>query len=387
MSMAIYLFVFFAILLAQPIFRLIFKKSKNAKAVSAIFCFLVFFILAILKDDSVGIDTQAYLVFYQSVSKGPIAVNYSNFGSLFVLIGSLLGHIGLPFRFFQILIYFVSYGSLSYFAYKTTDNIYLFWIVVMGVGQFYFSLSGIRQFLATAILSLGFLALMSSDKPVVSILKFLIFVAIATLIHKQALIVLLILPFYKHRLNVPLFLISLALMIYLLLFSDMVYAALLSFINTPYQSSSEGLSLTSILYILIACLICLVSLHLRPIDKLFAGICNSKPLAAINRPFSRKPVENSVLVPSDVFQVSLFGLLFTALFYSFATTGSAVTRLSSYFFPLFAISIANFCDYSYPLKKCKRIIIPVIVLTFFITYYVFGKSGGGVGLTGYKLFF
>ena len=177
---ALILYLGFLVIILRPL-----KTKKTFHIYRILFTILMalglFFVMA-LRDVSVGTDTYSYFLEYESAEEfinynlRPTELGYSYFNFLVSKTGiNYQGYLSIISAFFIIVV------SLLFYQYS--KNIPLSFFLHITIGLFAFSMSGIMQTLAIAIVFIAFLFLLRGRQ-----LAFFILVAFATLIHNSALI-------------------------------------------------------------------------------------------------------------------------------------------------------------------------------------------------------
>ena len=152
---------------------------------------LSLFVLVGLRSTSVGTDTSAYeFEFYNAaIDKRITEPGYS-------FVNFKLNEFGFSFKFFLILYSALLVGSITWLINTFSKDIFYSYILFFALGFMAFSMSGVRQTIALAFTMIAFIFLMK-DKPI----KFLFFVLLGSSFHIMTLSFLVVLLFYKWRLD------------------------------------------------------------------------------------------------------------------------------------------------------------------------------------------
>lgn len=190
--MEIYIGVLFAVILLSPVLHGTYKHNKTYIIIVA----LILFAVCALRGIRVGADLGRYETHYNTctqLSFSGILQNYKeNFGFYFLMRAhSLIS--GCDYHGFLFILAVFEGIVLSYIIYKHSVNPYMSILLYMALGYYVFTFSGLKQALATAFVMLAFDSIVERRK-----LRFIIFMALAGLMHFPALI---FLPSYfiAHR--------------------------------------------------------------------------------------------------------------------------------------------------------------------------------------------
>lgn len=247
-------------------------RYKNGWKFGFWICVISLLILAALRGESVGNDTEEYIGIFETYKNTPDADTRYEIG--YVWLNKLLSNVSQNSQIVIIvtsIFIFISYGSFIY-KYCKMPNLSLF--IFFTFGYYAFAISGIRQSLAIAILLFGYKYIIKGN-----FFKFLICVIIASLFHSTAV---LFLPAYFTR-NLRcnsknLLIILLAGVGGMIAFSAITSIMFQYFII--YEHYSEGIyggetRMASILYVVVSLLITIIGymVYERKINKVY----NSHP--------------------------------------------------------------------------------------------------------------
>ena len=200
---AVYLTALVIHVVAWPFFNgLIKKNQKWLYWIVGCLPGLAFFLLCVLKADSIGIDTAAYLKQYNIAAQSSSPFE-SNFEFLYALVQFVFAKAGLPFRLFQIFCYLLICIPLTFVSIKGSSSPGMVILVYSSFGYLIFAFSGLRQSVAMSIFLLAFYLLANKH--------FWIFtglIIVASLFHISVLAAIVILPLYwvkyKGQYTIPL---------------------------------------------------------------------------------------------------------------------------------------------------------------------------------------
>lgn len=340
--MVYYILAFAFIVLSEPIGNLIFRFKKNRRRVlQNVLCFAPLFLLSALKSDSVGIDTAAYMTFYERISSGSLfSFSYYGFEPGFVFFGSLASHAGLPFRAFQVMVYLISYALLAITAYYLAGSVSLFAAVIMALGLFFDGLSALRQFMAVCIVCLGLVFLLKAKKLSFGIVRFLIVVLIAACFHKSSLFVLTAIPFLFIKWNWTWVVAFSAANVYIMVFGNQIYQFLIyNFLpNNPYQPVSFDFPGLAIAYEIMFVGSSFLLLPSRIKDRLLLPFSKSPPKSSES--FDTVLTYNNG-ISSCSLSFYLGGVALIALIQSFSVASTVFTRTTWFFIPFVGLFLSS----------------------------------------------
>ncbi len=167
--------------------------KKSTQKIFIIGSFLIIFLLFALRNVSVGRDIVAYEKAYKMTQQ----VKWNDFDYIYFEVGYILLMkicigLGMPFQLFLAIVSLMIIAPIFLFIKQFSKNptfSILIWICYM---YFEFCLTGLRQALAISIVLIGIKYLLSAKK--YPLIKFSLLVILASLFHKSALIVFVILP-------------------------------------------------------------------------------------------------------------------------------------------------------------------------------------------------
>ncbi len=190
----VYFSAFFIVLLMAYLAQ---RKSKKKYM---IFAAVVLALLAGLRANTVGIDTHNYTVLFARIAEGQFDLAYgleTSFKYICAFLLAIWNNSNFLFLVFALITNILIFARL----WELKDTISLTWSVIVYIGVFYFMTFNImRQFVAVAIIFWATRYLAEKKYA-----KFLIFVAIAVLFHRSALLGVLFVAFeifaWKHLTN------------------------------------------------------------------------------------------------------------------------------------------------------------------------------------------
>lgn len=285
----------------------LFKHSMPREKVFLILAFLaVFLVIALQSEQNNGDLVQYHSAFerYRDYTWADFQLIKNNIKDPFYHIcGSLFAHLGFSFHGWHMLIGFIYAFSIYLLVSRYSSNVYISYIVLITVGSFGFAMSGLRQTLAFAFLMFSFKYLENKK-----IIKFILFVLMASLFHSTAIIFLLAYPLYRLKLRLRnLILLGIGAVV-VILNGRLFLERFVSFIGTDeiysdYLNKESGLSIAGIIIFSFILIFCLVSYRLGFEDAKYKGLCN---LAVVSLTFRIL----SVTMIAEMFRVSMYFAVF-----------------------------------------------------------------------------
>lgn len=174
-------------------------KCKNIKNKRFLFCFLcwiIFSLVAGLRDYSTGTDTPQFVNAYRIYST--LDMKYVNFNQVyepgFIFYMVTLGKISTSPRFFLVITYLFINFCIFRTIYKYSKNYYLSTIIYLCSCQFLVSMCMLRQFIAICIVLLGLDQLFKKRY-----FKFFLFICVAFLFHYFSIVYIILILIYKLK--------------------------------------------------------------------------------------------------------------------------------------------------------------------------------------------
>lgn len=342
--MSIY-YILIIYILILPMISLLF--SKNGAKLQSIVLFwgvLFIYLLLVLKANSVGIDINGYSLEYDR-SKNFDFFDFSNvyYESGYNLLQKVFAKIGCSFQLFTGFIYTLYCYSLYKIISTHSEDASLSLLIYVCYQGLVFSISALRQTMATSLCILSFLSYEKKNARIN--LNSLFLFLLACSIHYSASICIFIFIIYhisQKKTNINFIFYSL-----LIIFGFVGRKLVFSFINKYIRSislPSNGLGGNFIFLIIMTIFLC-YSYFASPIK-------NAKVLYDKEMIFQRFSI-----------RVSLVSVFLTALFY-----GSIMQRATMYFSFFLIVSIPNAIS---KFNKFGKILYKVFFVIFFIVLFYF----------------
>lgn len=132
-------------------------SSKYNKSF-VIFAGALLFLICSLRNAEFGPDTLSYVSDYLSLSYINILDLWGNFDKdpFFFLFSKIISLFGVSYQVWLAIIAAIFIFSISKLVYKYSNEAYLSFVALISLGYFYFSLTGLRQTLALAMVLLSY---------------------------------------------------------------------------------------------------------------------------------------------------------------------------------------------------------------------------------------
>ena len=149
--------------------------------------FSLLYLLFVLRDINVGCDMPGYKKIYeQSMLYDWFDSSWTYMEAGYVFLMKLFTSIGATFREFMIMCYLLIVIPLGVYIYRYSKDISLSLVIYICFQFFVLNMSGLRQSMAMSLCLVAFMV--AEHKGIKKIIKFLLIVTAATLIHKSAIV-------------------------------------------------------------------------------------------------------------------------------------------------------------------------------------------------------
>lgn len=194
-------FSLIAFILLCPFFTSIFSFSESKRRkISVVLSTLAIYLVCALKSTSVGIDIPGYKMAYnQAGSYDWFDTSYIYYEAGYILLEKLFNFLNFSFQEYMIVVYAIIFIPIGIFIYRYSKNVTMSFIVYVCYQTLVFNLSGIRQSIAMSICLGAYMVL--GKKNIKNDLVFFILVALATQIHRSAILFLLAYVAKRVKLN------------------------------------------------------------------------------------------------------------------------------------------------------------------------------------------
>jgi len=171
------------------------QKTPKGKKIFLILASLVLFFIAAFRSVYFGPDVIRYVQSYEMLKLEKISYLWSNFienegrDPFFYFFSKLISITGANSQVWLALISGIFIFSITKLIYEYSSNFFLSYVAFISLGYFYFSITGIRQSLAIALVVISYNYLRNRK-----FWRFLLIVSFASLFHSSALIFLIAYP-------------------------------------------------------------------------------------------------------------------------------------------------------------------------------------------------
>ncbi|MEK0174679.1 EpsG family protein [Tetragenococcus halophilus] len=324
------------------------SKLKNGNKIYLFITFFVLYIMSAFRSINIGNDTRDYFLMYENFGRtdnilsmpSDIEVGYR------VLNKFLYSLNPSPVLLTSITSLFVL-GSIFFFIYKNSEIPWLSVMLFINLRTFYFTLSGIRQSIALAIILISYKYLKQGN-----FWKFVSLVILASTFHTSSLLFLIIYPMSRMRVKQKIIALYFGVSVVFFFILERILPLILNFIPKyqSYLSSSyfESVKLASILNFLVSFSILLFGFFVLKYVK------------------SKRKVNNELGILSVNSNLLLHIMLLSTAFNFIAINGSIIKRAGLYFSVFAIIYIPNL------IKKIKdkniKILIIYLILVLSLAY-------------------
>lgn len=303
------------------------------------------FIIAALRSVYFGSDPIGYVLSYRKLSYQSLSslwfnlINYSGKDPFFSFFSKILNMSGVSAQLWLAILSGIFIFSVSKLIYKYSDEPYISYISLISLGYFYFSLTGLRQATAIAIILLSYKYLRERK-----LLNFILFVLFASLFHASALIFLIAYPISQININIKQIIGIISALMITIYFSSFIRQII------RYIAWTETIA----------------SYADRQVTLNYSGFIIQFAIFIFCWAFKDKVLEK------DHKNITLYNLLFLGLvFQSFSTIVAEFFRVSYYFSIFNIILIPKAIDVID--HKGLKMYVYLVILSIFIIYFL--RSG------------
>ncbi|MDE6758670.1 MAG: EpsG family protein [Clostridia bacterium] len=353
--MAIYIVLIFYIVLAN---LLIGNKTDRARKRFCICAFLALFLLQALRSYTVGVDLQAYRITFFNID-GLSFIKSLQYGNSVRMEPALVGIMWIinklcgSWQVFIVVISLFINAVVCGFAYRNSKNPVIFILIYIGLGLFVFSFSGLRQMCAIAFTMVAYDAMLRKK-----FISFILSIALACICHISALIMIVMILFYKKRFTFKWFVAFSILMVAIMLFAQqiaklivpVIFPRYVNYLNKEYTFGFLGLFLVMTFWL----------------------------LYAMN--YYHKKVKKNNL--------ALFMVAIGACCQSFGNVTTITSRLTFFFIPYFALAFSNsiHSESSVFSSQEKRNLIVLYCIFILLALFLPNILEGYLNVTPYQFF-
>ncbi len=341
--MVIYLLLIVHVFFMYALIKLVSGSYQNKKRFFVISSAIPFVLMIALRHKSVGADTVRYWADYERGRGADFLEIFTDYGDnkAYYWISEIFSDNNIPIQIWFGFIGLLYIGVSFYIIYKYSEDPLISVVMFTIVGGFGFAMAGLKQTLAMVFTLLAFIQL-QNKRPI----RFFIFVALGSLFHLTALVMLLAFPLSyikSTKIQVPLY----SVLTFLAFFNAIpILERVLSLLDNDhyasYLLSEKQYTLTDFF---VQLLILLVSLFYK----------------------SKLEKENNL---SPLFTMVFLGVMFQA----YASEIAHLFRLSLYFKPFGMILLPNALNKEENPKI--RTLLRLGVIIVFVAYLLYQQSNG-----------
>ncbi len=323
--MGIYVILVLFIILMYPILK---KFTKKYKKWYCILCSIFLIIIIGFRDISLGqSDTEkVYSVIFNYFSKVDMEetlkyIERQNIEKTFYLIMKFFTSTFKNFHLFLFFICIPYIASVSYLIYKYSKFPILSYVIFLALNYFSLSFTLLRHVTAMAFIIIALIFLLKDKK-----MKFLIFVLIASLFHKTALVFLIAYFCDKFRVNIKQVILLIIVLTFIFFFGNDIMEIIFSLINSSHYIGYKNSSGDSIGFFIINVLLLLFSM--RYLKKY--TIENSKEAQIImNLQFLTVIMSSFIMFIGEAFRMSTYFGIFSIILVPNSISFEKNTRLKT----------------------------------------------------------
>lgn len=351
--MGIYIFLVILALVLPPLSKNILSLKRKQREFAVFTYMFLLYIVFVFRDINVGIDMPGYEKIYISANDYDFFVHdwiYMETGYVFLM--KFFNFIGFSFRGFLMIMYLIFVIPLGKYIYKNSKDLQLSFIIFLCFQFFAFSMSGLRQTIASGICLWAFT--IAQKNGIQSFLKYCLLVYLATTIHQSAMV---FFPAYfmmRYKLNVKLFLLYIVLFIFIYFYRDL----LIGYINSDqdnhfvYQQALE----VGPVFVFVT-LVCIASMFYSNRDTDANNYFKLKDIFSLQE-------QDIVLSLGNHANLLVMSVMIMWLF-----TGSMVMRSANYYQIMLVVVIPYLLEFmAIDIKLVIKFLIIVFMVFFFVVF-------------------
>lgn len=339
-----------------------FVPEDKIRKRNVLFMGIVLFLLMGLRGVNVGVDTLSYKMnYFEPISTTPSKYFFYNDEWGFLVFVSSIKFLLNEYQVFLLITGAIISFSFSMLFYKTSQNIFLSFLLHLTVGLFTMTMSGTRQSLAVCFTIFAFFILRWKGNKLLKLILYALFLFLAYIFHNSALIFIPVILFQKIKLTKNKALVLFVSTLILCLFRTWFAPAIELLMPERYRD----IEMLSDLYKLNAIL--------GIMAVFYTGVC----LFFWN---PTKWTEREWNLNSVLFVMSCINLIMVFLGYN----SNQLNRLSYYFVSYNMILIPNVIDTIS--DKETRIVGFVLCVILSILAFAISTPGGTLGIDNYQFF-
>lgn len=347
--MEIYL-IYLAVVFSLPIILEKYNTNSTQRILLVLSSAMALFLIAAFRSETVGKDVWGYLDFFRKCINLEWAELLDfRFEKGFIVLCKIISLFTEDTQFFIAIVSFLIISGPTYIIYKYSKNPAISFVLYVGMTFFAFSMSGLRQALATSILLFGYNFIIQR-KPI----KFIFLVLFASLFHSSVVVFLIAYPLAKIKISFKKIIVYLILFFFLYLTKNYLINFM---VMTLFSQYSEMLVESDSYNYMLSMLLVWIF-----------GLIYYKQVIKRN--------ENAIV---------LFNMILIAVFVQmFGSESSNITRISELFYIYVILLIPEVL--SVVNDRVLKITGYILILLAVIFQFVVLFPGGGYGAVPYMFF-
>lgn len=315
------------------------SQLKNGNKIYLFITFFILYILSAFRSVNIGNDTKEYFLMYEKFGRSDNILSMpTDIEVGYRVLNKVLYSLDPSPILLTSITSLLILGSVFFFIYKNSELPWLSVMLFINLRTFYFTLSGIRQSIALAIILISYKYLKQRK-----FLKFVSLVILASTFHISSLFFLIVYPVTRMRLSQKIIALYFGMTIVVFFLLERILQLILNFIPKyqSYLSSSyfESVKLASILDFLVSFSILLFGYFVLKYVK------------------TKREINNELDILPDNSNLLLHIMLVSTAFNFIAINGSIIKRMGLYFSVFAIIFIPNLIN-KIKDKNIKILIIP-----------------------------
>lgn len=327
--------------------------DNKSKRIRSFILILPMFLLTAFRGINVGTDTtQYYRIYYlyNSYSELLSRLKTSEIEPGYLILNYIGNHLGLSYNQFQIIVALIIYAAIYYISVKYSSNTAYFCFLLMTTRTMFSIMNISRSWIATSLIIICSIKFIEKRKPILFCLSV---IAVSLLIHKSAIVFLLLYPVAHTRINRKKIYALLASTFIAFLFGKRFFNLMIAIVGKYDSFVENGYNETGLAVIMnLAMHACFLII----IIKMYYTVVVEQKNAN-----NKEDVSYNIMVPVAcsiiVICIDIIGLRL-----------NVANRVSIHFTPLFLISISN----AFALMKKDKgyYLLKLIVSGMLIAYFV-----------------
>ncbi len=312
-------------------------NNEKKQRITIFLFFAAFLTLLMLRDKTVGVDINRYLIHFKSVSKLSFSEIFEAFESErgYRVLNKIISFFTTDEQMFLVIMAFLTVIPIARLYFKESEQALLSISIFLIIPNYNIVFSGLRQALAIAIVAISYKYVKEKK-----LIKFILLIALAMTFHTSAFIAFLIYPFYHMNISKGKLIAIIPAIIAILVFNKPIFEFILQFLGEygDYEYEETGAYTMIILFALF-----LIFAYFVPdenkMDKEARGLRNLSVL--------------------------------TLMLQIFALANPVAMRMNYYYMLFLPILIPKVINRSHERNRQIYQLVALIMAVFFIIYYFY----------------